>query len=137
MCIRDRKRIAKIPPDRTEYEAGFGLPPFEDRGSGSHFAILSRHPPAALKVATHPSASIITTAGSHACRVSNNLASQAGAIWAQELCALAFFALKSAIISRLKAGRSEGCRLLIQLRSRTTSRSTHWPPELRMSSWMV
>src|ERR1035437_3649825 len=58
-------------------------------------------------------------------------------IWAQELCVLAFFALKSAIISRLKAGRSEGCRLLIQLRSRTTSRSTHWPPELRMSSWMV
>src|ERR1039457_4066275 len=46
-------------------------------------------------------------------------------IWAQELCVLAFFALKSAIISRLKAGRSEGCRLLIQLRSRTTSRSTH------------
>jgi hypothetical protein len=29
-----------IPPDRTEYEAGFGLPPFEDRGSGSHFAIF-------------------------------------------------------------------------------------------------
>jgi hypothetical protein len=28
--------------------------PFEDRGSGSHFAILSRHQPAALKVATHP-----------------------------------------------------------------------------------
>ena len=41
-------------PDRTKYEAGFGLPPFEDRGSGYHFAILSRHQPAALKVATHP-----------------------------------------------------------------------------------
>src|SRR5450759_2591144 len=53
--IAQRQRIAKIPPDRTEYEAGFGLPPFEDRGSGSHFAILSRHPPATLKVATHPS----------------------------------------------------------------------------------
>src|ERR1039457_2232432 len=52
--IAQRKRIAKIPPDRTEYEAGFGLPPFEDRGSGYHFAILSRHQPAALKVATHP-----------------------------------------------------------------------------------
>src|ERR1022692_1411339 len=51
--IAQRKRIAKIPPDRTEYEAGFSLPPFEDRGSGSHFAILSRHAPAALKVATH------------------------------------------------------------------------------------
>jgi hypothetical protein len=52
--IAQRKRIAKIPPDRTKYEAGFGLPPFEDRGSGYHFAILSRHPPAASKVATHP-----------------------------------------------------------------------------------
>jgi hypothetical protein len=52
--IAQRERIAKIPPDRTEYEAGFGLPPFEDRGSGSHFAILSRPQPAALKVATHP-----------------------------------------------------------------------------------
>jgi hypothetical protein len=52
--IAQRKRIAKIPSDRTKYEAGFGLPPFEDRGSGYHFAILSRHQPAALKVATHP-----------------------------------------------------------------------------------
>jgi hypothetical protein len=52
--IAQRKRIAKIPPDRTKYESGFGLPPFEDRGSGSHFEILSRHQPAALKVATHP-----------------------------------------------------------------------------------
>src|ERR1019366_2600877 len=52
--IAQRKRIAKIPPDRTQYEAGFGLPPFEDRGSGSHFVILSRHQPATLKVATHP-----------------------------------------------------------------------------------
>ena len=30
------------------------LPPFEDRGSSYHFAILSRHQPAALKVAIHP-----------------------------------------------------------------------------------
>jgi hypothetical protein len=56
--IAQRKRIAKIPPDRTEYEAGFGLPPFEDRGSGYHFAILSRHQPATLKVATHPNAEL-------------------------------------------------------------------------------
>jgi hypothetical protein len=52
--IAQRQRIAKVPPDRTKYEAGFGLPPFEDRGSGSHFAILSRHQPATPKVATHP-----------------------------------------------------------------------------------
>ncbi len=52
--IAQRERIAKIPPHRTQYEAGFGLPPFEDRGSGSHFAILSRHQPATLKAATHP-----------------------------------------------------------------------------------
>jgi pimeloyl-ACP methyl ester carboxylesterase len=52
--IAQRKRIAKIPPDCTEYEAGFGLPPFEDRRSGSHFAILSRHQTATLIVATHP-----------------------------------------------------------------------------------
>jgi hypothetical protein len=51
--IAQRERIAKVPPDRTEYEAGFRLPPFEDRGSGFHFAILSRHQPATLKVATH------------------------------------------------------------------------------------
>ena len=30
--IAQRQRIAKIPPYRTNYEAGFGLPPFEDRG---------------------------------------------------------------------------------------------------------
>ena len=52
--IAQRERLAKIPPDRTNYEAGFGLPPFEDRGSGSHFAIFSRHQQAALKVGTHP-----------------------------------------------------------------------------------
>src|SRR5271157_5072951 len=46
--------LAKIPPDRTKYDAGFGLPPFEDGGSGYHFAILSHHQPATLKVATHP-----------------------------------------------------------------------------------
>jgi hypothetical protein len=57
--IAQRQRIAKIPPDRTKYEAGFGLPPFEDRGSGYHFAILSRHQPATLKVATHPTSSTI------------------------------------------------------------------------------
>jgi hypothetical protein len=56
--IAQRERIAKVPPDGTEYEAGFCLPPFEDRGSGSHFAILSRHQPATLKVATHPSPAI-------------------------------------------------------------------------------
>jgi hypothetical protein len=44
--IAQRKRVAKIPPDRTEYEAGFGLPPFEDRGSGYHSPILSRYQPA-------------------------------------------------------------------------------------------
>src|SRR5271165_5291067 len=55
--VAQRQRIAKIPPDRAEYETGFGLPPFEDRGSGYHFAILSRHQPAALKVVTHPSVS--------------------------------------------------------------------------------
>jgi hypothetical protein len=53
--IAQRQRIAKIPPDRTKNEAGFGLPPFEDGGSNYHFAILSRHQPAILKVATHPS----------------------------------------------------------------------------------
>src|SRR5271167_1296980 len=52
--IAQRERIAKIPPDRTKYQTGLGLPPFEDRGSGYHFAILSRQPPATLKVATHP-----------------------------------------------------------------------------------
>jgi hypothetical protein len=52
--IAQRERIAKIPPERTEYEAGFGLTPLEDRGSGYHFAILSRHQPATLEVATHP-----------------------------------------------------------------------------------
>ncbi len=52
--IAQRQRIAKIPPHRTEYEAGFGLTSFEDRGSGYHFAILSRHQQATLKVATHP-----------------------------------------------------------------------------------
>jgi len=41
--IAQRERIAKIPPDRTEYDAGFGLTPLEDRGSGYHFAIFSRH----------------------------------------------------------------------------------------------
>jgi predicted RNA binding protein YcfA (HicA-like mRNA interferase family) len=56
--IAQRERIAKIPPDCTEYEAGFGLPPFEDRRSGSHFAILSRHHSATLKVATHPNADV-------------------------------------------------------------------------------
>jgi hypothetical protein len=52
--IAQRQRIAKILPHRTNYETEFGLPPFEDRGSGSHFAILSRHQPATLKAATHP-----------------------------------------------------------------------------------
>src|ERR1035437_6141517 len=52
--IAQRKRIAKIPSDHTKYEAGFGLPPLEDRGSGYHSPILSRNQPATLKVATHP-----------------------------------------------------------------------------------
>jgi hypothetical protein len=52
--IAQRQRIAKIPPDRTKYETGLGLPPFEDRGSGYHSPILSRNQPATLKVATHP-----------------------------------------------------------------------------------
>ncbi len=41
--IAQRERIAKVPPDRTKYDPGFGLPPFEDRGSGYHLAILSHH----------------------------------------------------------------------------------------------
>src|SRR5208283_546052 len=57
--IAQRKRIAKIPPDGTKDETGFGLPPFEDRGLGSHFTILSRHQPATLKVATHPSIGMV------------------------------------------------------------------------------
>jgi hypothetical protein len=52
--ITQRKRIAKIPLDGTKDETGFGLPPFEDRGLGFHFTILSRHQPATPKVATHP-----------------------------------------------------------------------------------
>jgi hypothetical protein len=48
--IPQRKRIAKIPADRTKYESGFGLSPIEDRGSGYHFAILSRHQTATLKL---------------------------------------------------------------------------------------
>jgi hypothetical protein len=35
--IAQRKRIAKIPPDRTKYEIRFGLSPFEDPGSGLSF----------------------------------------------------------------------------------------------------
>src|SRR6516162_7416821 len=54
--IAQRERIAKIPPDGTKDDAGFGLPPLEDRGSGYHFAIVSRHHSATLKVATHPAA---------------------------------------------------------------------------------
>jgi len=41
--IAQRERIAKIPPDRTKDDAGFGLPLFEDRRSGYHFAIVSRY----------------------------------------------------------------------------------------------
>jgi hypothetical protein len=52
--IAQRERIAKIPPDGTKDETGFGLPPFEDRRSGYHFAIVSRHQPVTPKVATHP-----------------------------------------------------------------------------------
>src|SRR6516164_9984194 len=52
--IAQRERIAKIPPDGTKDDAGFGMPPFEDRRSGYHFAIVSRHQAATPKVATHP-----------------------------------------------------------------------------------
>jgi hypothetical protein len=48
--IAQRERIAKLQPDRTKDDAGFGLPPFEDRRSGYHFAIVSRHQPVTLKV---------------------------------------------------------------------------------------
>ena len=57
--IAQRERIAKIPPDRTKDDAGFGLPPFEDRRSGYHFAIVSRHQPATPKVATPPFGKIL------------------------------------------------------------------------------
>src|SRR5271165_5392951 len=60
--IAQRERIAKIPPDGTKDDAGFGLAPFEDCGSGYHFAILSHHQPATLKVATHPSGLTIASA---------------------------------------------------------------------------
>jgi len=52
--IAQRERIAKLPPDRTKDDAGFGLPPFKDRRSVYHFAIVSQHQPATPKVATHP-----------------------------------------------------------------------------------
>src|SRR5947199_9481648 len=40
-------------------------------------------------------------------------------------------------IALLKAGRSFGLRLLTQFPSRTISWSTHVPPALRISSWIV
>src|ERR1017187_9174717 len=49
------------PVDRTEYEARFGLPPFEDRGSGYHLAILSRHQPATQKSCNTSENTIIIT----------------------------------------------------------------------------
>ena len=52
--IAQRERIARIPSDRTKDETGFGLPPFEDRRSAYHFAIVSPHQPATPKVASHP-----------------------------------------------------------------------------------
>src|SRR5450755_3443518 len=52
--IAQRQGVAKIPPNRTKDETGFGLPPLEDRGSGYHLVILSRHLPPSRKVATHP-----------------------------------------------------------------------------------
>jgi hypothetical protein len=60
--IAQRERKAKVPPERTEYEAGFGLTPFEDRGSGYHFAILSRHQPELWKLQHIPVASSVVTA---------------------------------------------------------------------------
>ena len=44
---------------------------------------------------------------------------------------------KRASIARLKAGRSPGWRLVTQLPSSTTSRSTQLAPALRRSSWRV
>jgi hypothetical protein len=51
--------------------------------------------------------------------------------------ALFQYSEKSAIISRLKAGKSFGLRLLTQFRSRTTSASSHTPHAFLMSSWIV
>src|SRR5215469_4432137 len=57
--IGQRERIATIPPDLTKDDAGFGLPPFEDRRSGYHFAIGSRYQPATPKAATYPPSALI------------------------------------------------------------------------------
>src|SRR5438876_6590283 len=46
----------------------------------------------------------------------------------------AWRAAKSSIIAALKAGISDGCLLLTQFLSRTTSSSCHLPPALRTSS---
>ena len=67
--IAQRERIAKIPPDRAKYDAGFGLPPFEDRRSAYHFAIVSRYQPATLKVATHPEKVEVTSGGYRLSRI--------------------------------------------------------------------
>ncbi len=55
----------------------------------------------------------------------------------QAVLAFDFDFAKSASISRLNAGISEGWRLDTQLASLTTSSSCQLPPALRMSSWMV
>jgi hypothetical protein len=66
-------------------------------------------------------------------RGSNPLWHQAARRWvARPRCST-----NSASISRLKAGMSPGCRLVTQLPSRTTSRSSQMPPALRMSSCSV
>jgi hypothetical protein len=38
--IAQRKRVPKIPADRTENQLRLGLPPFEDRRPGRHLDIL-------------------------------------------------------------------------------------------------
>src|ERR1019366_1275312 len=103
---------------------------------GPHFSTAGSHTLPSKSFVPRIIATITSAGGSRAGRIANGAASQVKPC-GQEVYALVLFAEKRAIISRLKTGRSEGCRLLIQFRSRTTSRSSHWPPELRMSSWIV
>jgi hypothetical protein len=46
--VAQRKRLAQIPPNRSKDDAGFSLPPLEDRGSRCHFAIHSGHKTASI-----------------------------------------------------------------------------------------
>jgi hypothetical protein len=76
------------------------------------------------------------------CRLLNSRNPLLGAAFGRPIwknCYAAGFAFiprsaNSEIISRLKAGMSEGWRLLTQFWSCTTSSSIHCPPALRMSS---